>query len=493
MIRWIVRTRIFYRLAESLVPFLSWTIITFPIWFSPFHPAIVSYFILAFLLYFLYKSIKTVYFAAVSYDLMERSSRISWHKKLQKIKEREDIIHYIIITNYKESEEKLDKTIQYILLQKYPKEKINIVLSMEEREGQIAIKRGETLKKKYRSHFASFQYVIHTLLDEEITGKASNETFAARFIDKKLRSAKIDPKKVILTVCDADSLLPDEYLAYTTLEYIKDKNRYYHFYWAPVLLYNNFWRLPLIVRVQAILSSILRLSFLSQKDDLIQISTYSSSFWLLKEVGFWDTNIIPEDWHIWLQAFFKFGEKVRTMPVYLPITRDAVLGRSLIKTLKIRYEQERRWAWGASDIPYAIKRFFETPHIDPIVKLKKILFIIEIHLLWPTSAFILSVSGFIPPFLNPVFRRTSMGFWLPKLSAFILTLSTFLILFIFYFDHKMREKIKIKTEIHKIPLLFIQWLFLPFISFIFASIPALEAHTRLLLGKKLEYKVTEKI
>lgn len=493
MVKRIAGSRIFYKIAEKIVPFLSWAVITFPIWFSPFHPAVVAYFILGFLLFFLYKSIKTVYFAGISYRFMDRASRVNWYKKFQKTKGTQSIIHYLLITNYKESLEKLDKTLRYIVSQKYPKTKINIVLSMEEREGGPAVVRAEALKKKYKSKFASFNFVVHPLGAGEIIGKASNETYAAKFIDKKITEKNQDPKKVILTVCDADSLLPDEYLAYLTFEYLKDRDRQYHFYWAPVLLYNNFWRLPFFVRVQAILSSVLRLSFLSQKDDLMQLSTYSSSFWLLAEVGFWDTDIIPEDWHIWLQAFFKFGEKVRTMPIYLPITRDAVLGHSLLKTLKSRYEQEKRWAWGVSDIPYAITRFFEAPSVEPRIKLKKILFLVEAHLLWPTSFFILTLSGFVPPLVNASFRRTVMGLLLPKLSSFILTISTLLLFVIAYFDYKMREKVKVKTSLKRVPMLFIQWYFLPIISFFFSSLPALEAHTRILLGKKLEYKVTEKI
>lgn len=493
MMNQIVGSRIFYRVAESLIPILSWGIITFPIWFSPFHPALVSYFILAFLLYFLYKSLKTVYFAAISYRLMQRASKVNWYKKLTKTKDYKNITHFVIITTFKESFEKLNRTITKIDEQLYPKDKINIVLAMEKEEGEAAIERSGKLGVKYRRNFAGFYTTYHTLVEGEVTGKASNETYAARFIEEKVREKKLDPKRVIITICDADSLLPEDYLAYLTFEFIKDRERQYHFYWAPVLLYSNFWRLPLPIRVQAILSSVARLSFLSWKNDLIQISTYSTNLWLLKEVGYWHTDIIPEDWHIWLQAFFKFGEKVRTLPIYLPISRDAVLGASLLRTFKSRYEQEKRWAWGVSDIPYAIKRFFETPHIDPLLKLKKILFICEAHLLWPTTFFVLTLSGYIPPLVNPVFKRTVMGFLLPKLASIILTATSVLILAIIFFDYKMREKVKIKTKLLDLPLLFIQWFFLPIISFIFSSLPALEAHTRMMLGKKLEYKVTEKI
>lgn len=489
----IVETRLFYRAAESIVPILTWSIILLPVWLSPFHPAAASYFILAFLIYFLYKSIKTIYYAAVAFRIINQAEKIDWFGRVKRNKKWQDIKHFIIVTNYKETVEKMEKTIDKLKDQQYLLGNIYVVLAMEAREGPEAYKRSQILHKKFAHSFAGFFTTYHTLKKGEVIGKASNEAFAARFIETFTLENNISPNNVVVTICDADSLLPRQYLAYVTAEYLRDKDRYYHFYWAPVLLYNNFWRLPLPIRVQSMLSSIVRLSLLPQRDDLIQISTYSTNLWLLQQVDFWDVDVIPEDWHIWLQAFFMFGEKVRTLPIYLPVSADAVLCRGLFRTFRNRYEQERRWAWGASDIPYAITHFFQSSHINPIVKLRKILFIIEIHLFWPTSFFILTISAFIPPIVNPIFGRTVMGYLLPKLSSFILTLSTLLLVFILYFDHKMREKVKVKTQLRHLPMLFIQWYLLPIISFFFSSLPALEAHTRLLLGKKLEYKVTEKI
>lgn len=493
MVKKIIKTKLFIRLTELLVPLLTWLIILLPLWLSPFHPAVASYFILAFFLYFLYKTIKNIYYAAFSYDLINKTAKINWLRKLKQRKDWKKINHYVIITNYKESAEKVEKTIIHLQNQDFPKKNINIVLAMEEFEGEEAKKRAKILENKFKGIFASFVTTFHQLEKGEVIGKASNETYAAKFIFKVISEKKLNPKDILVTVCDADSLLPKNYFSYLTYRYLRDKERIFHFYWAPVLLYSNFWSLPLPVRVQSILSSVLRLSFLSQKNDLIQISTYSTNLWLLKEVNYWDTNIIPEDWHIWLQAFFKFGEKVKTIPLYIPIKADAVLAKGLFNTFKNRYLQERRWAWGVTDIPYAIQQSLEKSHIPFTPKLKKILLLLETHLLWPTSFFILTLSSWVPSLINPVFRQTVLGFLLPKISSFILTITSVFLIFIIYFDYQMRKKINVETKVYQLPLLFVQWYFLPVISFFFSSLPALDAHTRLLLGKKLEYKVTEKI
>jgi len=481
----------FERPTELFLPTLSWLTITLPLWLSPFHPALVGYFIIAFDVYFFYKSIKTVYQAVISYKKIELFKKINFAKKISKIIKNQKIYHFVIIPNYKEPLHKLRKTIEAIVKNDY-QQKTYLVLAFEEREKE-AKEKAKILLTEFKNYFEKIFATFHKLSKNEVEGKASNQTYAAKFIEKYINQKNIDHKNVLITICDADSILPKNYFSYLTFSYLKDKDRLFHFYWAPVLLYNNFWQLPIFVRIQATLSSILRLSFLAEKENLIQISTYSTSFWLLKQVNFWDTDIIPEDWHIYLQAFFKFGKKVKTLPLYTIVNGDAVYSGSLIKTLINRYQQEKRWAWGASDISYALKNLFITPHIPFFLKLKKILFLFETHFLWSTSFFILTISASIPPLINPIFKRTVMGFLLPKIAAFILTLSSLMLVFYIILDITIRKKLKKETKITSLPILIIQWYFLPLVSFFLSSLPALEAQTRILLKKPIKYKVTEKV
>ncbi|MEK9169695.1 MAG: hypothetical protein AAB788_03040, partial [Patescibacteria group bacterium] len=61
MTKRLIQTRFFQRLLEIIVPISSWFLITLPLWLSPFHPALVAYFIIAFDLYFFSKSMSTSY------------------------------------------------------------------------------------------------------------------------------------------------------------------------------------------------------------------------------------------------------------------------------------------------------------------------------------------------------------------------------------------------------------------------------------------------
>ncbi|QQG44674.1 MAG: glycosyltransferase family 2 protein [Candidatus Roizmanbacteria bacterium] len=487
-----IKSNFFNRIGESAVPFLTWVIITFPLWFSPFHPAIVAYFIILFDLYFLYKSLLTAYYATVSYLKIIQHEKIPYFKKIANNKKSQEIQHFIIIPNYKEPLNKIESTIESIVKNDYPYQNLFLIMAFEKREEE-AIEKANYFQAKYQSKFKDIITSYHILETNEEPGKASNQTFAARAVDEYVQKNNFPEKNVLITICDADSLLPKNYFSYVTYEYLKDKEGAYHFYWAPVLLYNNFAKLPFFVRMQATLSSLLRLAFLSQTNSLIQISTYTTNLWLLKQIDFWDVDIIPEDWHVFFQAFFTFGEKIKTIPLYTIINGDAVYSGSLLKTLKNRYEQEKRWAWGVSDMGYAWRKLFTTPHIPLLPKLKRIIFLAETHLLWPTSFFILTISASVPPLINPVFKRTVLGFLLPNLSGLILTIASAMLVLYIYLDIQLRKKVDIKTRPINVPFLLIQWYLLPVISFALSSLPALEAHTRLLLGKKITYKVTEKV
>lgn len=480
------------RLFDAIVPVLSWLLITMPLWLSPFHPAVVAYFIIAFDLYFLYKSLTTTYFATLAYKYLLVHLKIQYVIKLKKLKGGGDVKHFIIIPNFKEPLYKLESTIQSIVNSDYPYKNIYLVLAFEDRETEVQSK-ALSLETKFKNYFVDIFTTYHVLLPHEESGKASNQTFAAKIVDSYVEKNNLDRGKILITICDADSSLAKNYFSYLTYKFILDQDRLYHFYWAPVLLYNNFWQLPFYIRIQATLSSILRLAFLPQQDKLIQISTYSTSLWLLKKINFWDVDIIPEDWHIFYQALFTFGEKIKTIPLYTITNGDAVYSGGFLKTSGSRYEQEKRWAWGASDISYTLGKFITTPHIKPLVKLKRILFLAETHLLWTVSFFILTISASVPPLVNPIFKRTVLGFLLPKLSGIILTLSSVMLILYVYLDYQLRKKLDHKIRLRSIPFLFIQWYLLPIVSFIFSSLPALDAHTRLLFGKKIKYKVTEKV
>ena len=265
----IVSSRLLQRLFDIFIPALSWFLILLPVLLSPFHPAVVAYFILAFNIYFFYKSATTVYYSVLSYKSILYYQKMPFRQKILKIRKADVIRHFIIVPNYKEPLHKLEETIRRITKSDYPHKTLFLVLAFEKREEKTEQK-AKILRQKFSYFFRDVIETQHELQPHEVAGKASNQTHAANVVDLYAQSHGIRREDALITISDADSLFPKNYFSYLSYEYIRDKDRMYHFYWAPVFLYNNFWKLPFFVRMQATLSSILRLAFLSKKKKILQ-------------------------------------------------------------------------------------------------------------------------------------------------------------------------------------------------------------------------------
>ncbi len=260
------------------------------------------------------------------------------------------------------------------------------------------------------------------------------------------------------------------------------------------IMYNNIHKIPLLVQVPAIMSGIFYLSVLTKSSGrFMNYSTYSTSLYMLDQIGYWDVDVIPEDWHINLKGYFALHGKVGITPLFLPVYMDAAESTTRWKTYKNSYEQVKRWAWGIVDVPYVIKKFFQHPEIPFWDKLVKISLTLEWHLTWSSSWFLITLGATIPTIINPAFSRTALGFNLSRASSLILTICLVGLLAIAIIDVLLSPQKKNKLLAFLHPFTYLQWIFLPVVGLIFGSLPGLESQTRLMLGKYLEYRVTEKV
>jgi hypothetical protein len=237
---------------------------------------------------------------------------------------------------------------------------------------------------------------------------------------------------------------------------------------------------------------VLHLANIQEPDGLFfNYSCYSASYWLIDAVGYWDVDKIPEDWHIFLQTFFATKGNTLVVPIFLPTITDAPGGRNYWEALKNRYRQCLRHAWGAIDIPYAIEQARVHPEIPPIKRALRIYKLIETHLVWSTNWFVLTLGTSLPILLNPHFFLTTMGFNLPRVANYILTLCLIPLLLLIILDWRLRPEDQKKGWKNFINNL-IQWPLMPIATLTMAVIPGLHSHTRLMLGKNLEYQKTIK-
>lgn len=481
------------RFIEILIGVTTWLTITMPIWMSFWHPAIVAYLVLAFDMYWLYKSATLCINAVRSYLKLSVHIKINWKEKALAQKDWEKVRHVIIIPEYHEPFSVLKDTIENLTLQDFPKENIYIVFATEKRD-EMAGKIGNDLKKEYGNKFGRFFITSHPDAIGEVKGKSSNLAYAAKEVTRILEQENADLNYFTVTSCDADALLHPKYFSYLTYLFMTDSERKYHFYQSAIMFYSNIWKIPLPGRVLNTLGSIWSLAQLVLDRRLINFSTYSLSLSTAKDVNYWGRSVIPEDYHMFFKTYFKYGDKVSTVPIFLPTLADAAESTTYWKTIVNQYEQMKRWAWGVSDDPWLIKNIFmhtEIPLWDRMTKLFYIL--VDNHLIWPTNWFILTLGSNIPPLINSSFQRTILGHSLPAISSIILTLSTLFLIGVIIVDIKLKPARPKTFQKWKIPILYLQWLSLPVVGLLLSTLPGLDAHTRLLLGKRLEYRVTEKV
>jgi len=480
-----IRTQRGLEILTGLVP---WLVIAFLVAGSFVVPEIVAYVIIAFNIYWLYRSLQMVIFSTTGYLNIKATQKTDWLKKLPEGYKK--IVNVVIIPNVKEPLALLERNLDSLLSQNFPLKNLVVVLAMEERAGVVAHERAEYLLKKYKNKFKKITATFHPLLPGETIGKHSNEAYAAKTIKKILVDEEKTPiGNILITTSDIDCVFPPQYFSLLTYKFSTSKNPFNEFFQAPLFMYNNISRVPFMIRLPAIVGGIYFLSILQKYSKrFVNFSTYSLSLKLLDEVGYWDLDVIPEDAHLFYKCFFAKQGDIAVVPLFLPINIDAAEAESKWKTYYNSYQQNKRWAWGVVDIPYIVKNFFLHPEIPLWNKISRLSLALEWHFAWSTSWFLITLGATIPTVLNSAFARTALGYNLPRTSSLILTICMLGLVAITVYDLLLRKKLKHFFN----PFTYLQWFLLPVVGLIFGALPGLESQTRLMLGKYLGYHVTEK-
>lgn len=485
-----IKTR---RLLELFPGFIVWALILSPVWGSIFFPTALAYFILFFDMYWFYKSFSLVRTAYLSSKRIKLAEKENWYEKAKKFADVDKVNHVLIIPNYKEKVEKVRLTLEVLSRQSFPRKNLHIVLALEEREPEAKL-RAEILVKEFKHIFGSIFATYHPDIPEEVKGKSSNEAYAGRRAYEVLfEKGNLDLDFATVSSVDADSLFHKEYFSYMTYKFLGDENRYNKFWQSAVVFHNNNWKVPAPIRILSFFGSLWRIALLVQGDRLITQSTYSLSFKLLKRVGYWDVDVIPEDYRIFFKSFFLLKGQVWVEPIFLKTSMDAAQSTSYFKSLHNKYIQERRWSWGVSDNPLFIKWWLTVPDVPFIRKTSMIYHVVLDHILWPANWFIVTIAANVMAIVNPVFSRTSLGHNLPRMAGVILNLCLLALIAMMYLEYKNNISENEKLPLYKKILFPFEFLLMPLVGFFLSALPALISNTQLMFNKRLEYKVTEKV
>jgi hypothetical protein len=512
-----LREKLLQRSLEMLPLTLALTLISSLVWGAFFLPIPLVVMLLGFDIYWAWRSLNMGFHTIKGYRAMKAASRVDWRRRYEgealsvaadgSLRPRGDALawdeihHLIIIPTYKESVDKLRATLGKLAESDVAHEKLLVVIAMEGADTG-APERFEILRGEFGHSFLGMIGTTHPSdIAGEVRGKSSNEAWAAKKA-KRLFCDEMgyDLDHLTVTSCDADTLFHPRYFSALTYYFATNPKRYRTFWQGPIFYYNNVWDVPAPLRIQNSLGGINHLAKLVRKYTvLFPQSTYSLSLRMCHDVGYWDVDVVPEDWHMFLKCFFELGGEPDVQPILLPVGNDGVRALSYKRTFWEHYQQARRHAWGCSDIPYAIRQFAAHPEIPFLRRLRRTWSLTENHVLWSSQWFLItgvaanmsaaSWGGFIS--LHP-FAQHNIPTWFITASHWILLPCTIPLVGMIILDMMMRPARPKRWKVWLYPIQFAQWTLMAPITLFFTALPALDAQVRLALGRRLEYKVTEK-
>jgi hypothetical protein len=433
--------------------------------------------------------------------LIQRDQNRDWQREYRQRADEtslplEKVHHVVIIPNYKEDLQTLRATLDRLAEQYNAMQSVSVVLAMESGEPE-AIAKGEILKAEYEKLFAHFFVPVHPKgLHNEIQCKSANQAWAARWAKRQLvDELGMDIHHIIVTTMDADTLWHPNYLEALAVKFATDEQRYSAFWQAPIRYHSNVWKIDPFMRLLHGYSSAWELAYLAAPWwQALPMSSYSLSLKLLDNAGYWDSDVIADEWHMFIKAYFKREGNLYLRPIFLPFLASATAGHNIFSSMTRRYRQTLRHAWGAKEIGYALNQILEHPYVPRKRGLQLFFRVAHDNILAGAGWVILSLGTQLPALMHPELVRDktdTLPFIALQLSFLIVIL---LSVFFFFMDVRIRPprpqdsrpttKERIQSFL-SIPLL-------PTFTLICVAFPVLQAQTQLLAGIPLHFRVTPK-
>ena len=486
-----------YRLLEIFPGAFSWFTLIIIIVLSWLKPVWMAVFVILFVTYYFFRTLYFSFHLISSYRRMREFEKINWLEKLEELPARkwQELRQLIVYPVYKESLEIVRSGFKSLVNSDWPAEKMIVVLTYEERAGKEAEEIARTIEKEFGRKFFKFLLTCHPgNLPGEIAGKGSNENWGI----KKAKKTIIDPLKIpyqniIVSSFDADSVVFPKYFSCLTYHYLTCKNPYRTSFQPIPLFINNIWQAPPISRIFSFSASFWEMMCLERTEKLITFSSHSMSFKALVEAGFYQSDVVSEDSRIFWQCFLEFDGDYEVVPIYYPISMDANVSSSFLKTMKAVYRQIRRWAYGVENVPYFLFGFSRNKKIPLSKKFSLGFATFETYWSWATNSFMIFMLGWLPILIGgDEFRQTLLSYSLPVLTRNILTVGMIGLVASAFFSIMVIKPKSVSLGSRKYLLLALEWFLMPFIMMVFVSLPALEAQTRLMLGRYMGFWPTEK-
>lgn len=518
-----------YRFFEMVPALVSISAIVLLVVLSIVSPVLAAMYLLLVVTTVLTKAVAIAYHTITGRNLLNRAMKIDWQKRLSELHDEtvdptkykngdyfakrhydnllrlqadrkaypstEEIYNAVIIATYNEPYEVLQGTIKTLQETSYDKSRMMVILAYEERGGAQTKATAQRLEKEFKDVFRCFVPVEHPDgLPNEVVGKGGNITFAGRHLRALLQEEKIAPEKVIVTTLDSDNRPDKAYFDYVTYEFIVHPNRKQLSYQPISLFLNNIWDVPAPMRVLATGNSFWNIISAMRPHTLRNFASHSQPMDALIEMDFWSTRTIVEDGHQYWRSYFHFKGKYDVLPIFVPIYQDAVMSDTYTKTLKAQFMQLRRWAYGASDVPYVAVRVLSKKRIVPFFSgFPRLVRLLDGHVTLACIPILVTFGGWVPLFLNSEAARSVAANQLPEILGLLQRVAMIGLIITIFLSFKMLPPRPARYRRRRTIGMVLQWVLMPVTALAYSSASALYSQTRLLTGRYLDvFDVTEK-
>lgn len=497
------RDRRFYRFLEILPGLLAWSTLALVILISFKAPVFATFFIILFDLYWLIKTIYLSVLTRSSFMKMRKNLKVDWANRLVAVGENpslpgvtpQDIYNLVILPAYNEPYSIVRESLTSIFNNNYSKDKIIVVLATEARAGIHGVELARQAEAEFGHAFFKFIATVHPdNLSGELAGKGSNEVWAGQQVKKQVIDALSIPyNRIIVSVFDIDTVVPADFFTCLTWNYLTAVDPLHSSFQPIPVFTNNIWEAPAFARVFAFSTTFWQMIQQARKEQMVTFSSHSVGFQALVDVGFWQKNVVSEDSRIYWQCLLRYDGNWQTVPMHYPVYMDANVGPTFWQTLKNQYKQIRRWHYGAENNPYFMFGFSKNKKISRRQKWHQTLIQVERTHSSPTNALIIFLLSWLPLWVGGLgFSTSILSYNLPRITSAILNIAllgliTSAIMSVILLPTKPPQYGKFKWL-----WMVLQWLLFPVNFIFFGAIPALDAQTRLMLGKYMGFWVTPK-
>lgn len=494
-----------FRFFEILPGATVWLALIAPFIVSFYRPLAVTVFILVFDSYWVITAFNYAFLLLRGFLGLRKNLRRDWHallaytltlseaeKKAEGIIDYREVYQAVILATYREDQSILEESIDSILASDFPSDHIFMVVATEGRAAGTARPIAAALTAKYADRFHCFITTEHPdNIVGEVKAKGANVTWAARQLTAEVLRQGIPFNRVVVSTADADSRFHKDYFLCLTYLYAVLPDRVQCAFQPVSMYFNNIWDTPAFSRILAFGTTFWGMIESIRDYRLITFSTHAMSLRTLVDIDYWCTSIVNEDSRQYFRAWFHYDGKFRNVPLFIPMYMDAVNVGSARETLRNLYQQQQRWAYGVEHFPYIVLESLRRTRIRGLDRFMLVWRAFQGSFSWATASFFVSIVGWIPILLNKDFRQQVAVANFIVITKLLLTTTWIGLVLSAIIMTKILPPAP-RGRGHLAIFMLTQWVMVPFVS-IFFSFPGLDAQTRLMLGKYLGFKVTEKV